>query len=204
MKIASWNLLHRSGGVVDRVSSFLEDVKPDLLLMQEATESVVRLSDRMSGSVYYHPWPGKSFGMAIWTKQEIEQQAPISLPYSTLPGSFPVRSAQIVKLKNTTITNVHLSHGQILNRRQLLKIARNTAGSTVIMGDFNAVGPTILKDFRDVGPRAPTHVAQSVLPFRLDRCLVRSLDCTDTEIHGWVDKSGHPPSCNGAGRGRSP
>lgn len=192
MKIASWNLLYRAGASHSEISNFLEDTNPDILLMQEAKETIVQLSDRTGGTVHYHPWPGKTYGMAIWCSEAVEQELPITLPKSALPGSFPVRSAQTMKFNNVTIANVHLSHGQLLNRRQLKRIAINTAGPTVIMGDFNAVGPTILRDFKDVGPRAPTHRAQRVMPLRLDRCLVRGLECERNEVHETRGSDHHP------------
>jgi hypothetical protein len=74
---------------------------------------------------------------------------------------------------------VHLSHGQILNRQQLACIVRSIDGAAAVIGDYNAVGPVLLPGFRDVGPRAPTHVVRNVLPFRLDRCLVRGVLCAD-------------------------
>jgi hypothetical protein len=80
-------------------------------------------------------------------------------------------------LGDITFANVHLSHGQLLNRLQLMHIASLLHGPTAIIGDFNAVGPTLLPGFRDVGPREPTHVANNILRFRLDRCLVRGLHC---------------------------
>jgi endonuclease/exonuclease/phosphatase family metal-dependent hydrolase len=37
------------------------------------------------------------------------------------------------------------------------------------------MGPILLKGFKDVGPRRPTHIASNIVPVRLDRCLVRGL-----------------------------
>jgi hypothetical protein len=48
-----------------------------------------------------------------------------------------------------------------------------------IIGDYNAVGPIVMSGFKDVGPRLATHFASNVVPFRLDRCLVRGLRCTE-------------------------
>jgi endonuclease/exonuclease/phosphatase (EEP) superfamily protein YafD len=49
---------------------------------------------------------------------------------------------------------------------------------SAILGDFNLVGPTMLPGFRDVGPREPTHIAGDMIPFRIDRCLARGLQCS--------------------------
>jgi len=77
-----------------------------------------------------------------------------------------------------TFANVHLSHGQLLNRRQLARIAAALRGKpSAIIGDYNMVGPVLLPGFADVGPRESTHFASNVVPFRLDRCLVHGLTC---------------------------
>jgi hypothetical protein len=92
---------------------------------------------------------------------------------------MPPRLAQVVRIGGITLANVHLSHGQILNRQQLACIVRSIDGAAAVVGDYNAVGPVLLPGFRDVGPRAPTHVVRNVLPFRLDRCLVRGVLCAN-------------------------
>jgi hypothetical protein len=46
-----------------------------------------------------------------------------------------------------------------------------------VIGDFNMIGPAVLPGFSDVGPREPTHIAQDMLPVRIDRCLVRGMAC---------------------------
>ena len=84
-----------------------------------------------------------------------------------------------------SIANVHLSHGQMLNRRQLRAIAEGTQGPTVIIGDCNAVGPIALGGFSEVGPRNPTHKLKT----RLDRCLIRADDAMllDSGL-GWAGR----------------
>jgi hypothetical protein len=79
-------------------------------------------------------------------------------------------------MAEATFVNVHLSHGQLLNRSQLFRILRHVDGPAAIIGDFNAVGPTLLPGFADVGPRQATHVA-NLVRFRLDRCVVRGILC---------------------------
>lgn len=192
MKIASWNLLHRSGASVEEIATILESEKPDLFLMQEVTSEIIKLPGLIGGHFLYQPWSGKTYGMAIWSPSLIKQASPIDLPYSNLPGSFPKRAAQTIRINDMTVANVHLSHGQILNRRQLSKIAQNTDGPTVIMGDFNAVGPVKIREFDDVGPRFPTHKAQKLIPFRLDRCLIRDLECSEAKILDPRGSDHHP------------
>ena len=48
---------------------------------------------------------------------------------------------------------------------------------SVIIGDYNAVGPSLIPGFADVGPREPTHFGGDVVPFRLDRCLAHGVHC---------------------------
>jgi hypothetical protein len=72
---------------------------------------------------------------------------------------------------------VHLSHGQLLNRRQLRCIAKLLPHCAAVVGDYHLVGPALLAGFRDVGPREPTHRAGELVPLRIDRCLVRGLAC---------------------------
>jgi endonuclease/exonuclease/phosphatase (EEP) superfamily protein YafD len=49
------------------------------------------------------------------------------------------------------------------------------------------VGPLRLDGFREVGPRAPTHYANGLLPLRIDRCFVRDLACRDSRV---LDRGG--------------
>lgn len=178
LRILSWNLLHRNGAVFEDIQSLVEKVKPDLFLMQEVTREIDVLGRGMDGNFHWQQWAKRRHGLAIWCRHQLENVAPLELPYSKIPGSFPQRSAQFIQIDGITIANVHLSHGQVMNRKQLRKIASSTSGPTAIIGDYNAVGPTTIKDFKDVGPRNVTHFAQKVVPFRLDRCLVRELECT--------------------------
>ena len=83
------------------------------------------------------------------------------------------RVCQIVDLGSIAVANVHLSHGQFLNRRQLRRIAKALPHRAAVVGDYNLVGPALLPGFRDVGPREPTHIAGDMVPLRIDRCLVR-------------------------------
>jgi len=87
------------------------------------------------------------------------------------------RVAQIIDLGGFSVANVHLSHGQVLNRRQLRHVALHLPYRSAVMGDYNLVGPALLPGFRDVGPRDPTHRCADIVPLRLDRCYVRGLAC---------------------------
>jgi endonuclease/exonuclease/phosphatase family metal-dependent hydrolase len=87
------------------------------------------------------------------------------------------RIGQVIDLGPIAIANVHLSHGQLLNRRQLRCVAKELPHRAAVVGDYNLVGPALLPGFRDVGPREHTHVAGDMVPLRIDRCLVRGVGC---------------------------
>ncbi|HEX3970455.1 MAG TPA: endonuclease/exonuclease/phosphatase family protein, partial [Stellaceae bacterium] len=61
-----------------------------------------------------------------------------------------------------------------------------------VIGDYNAVGPTIISGFKDVGPREPTIRAADILPFRLDRCLIRGLHCAEVRTLARGPSDHHP------------
>lgn len=175
LKVISWNLLHRSGALVEDIAGIIEDERPDIFLMQEVTEEIGVLPSLVGGKYHAQSWPGKRHGLAVWGSTTLWESRALKLPASKMPGRLPARFSQILEVDGVTIANVHLSHGQLLNRRQLRTIAHSTDGPTAIIGDFNAVGPVVVPGFRDVGPRGSTHHAQKIVPFRLDRCLARDL-----------------------------
>ncbi len=182
MRLISWNLYYRRGAAAADIAALIEQYQPDLFIMQEALSGVEALPRLVDGSFHSLPWTGKRYGLAAWLPQKTAEITAINLPYSRLPASFPPRRAQIIQLADMSIANVHLSHGQLLNRRQLRRIAYKVAGRLAIVGDYNAVGHIALRGFEDIGPRGTTHFAQSMLPLRLDRCLARGLTCLNCEI----------------------
>lgn len=178
MKVISWNLLRLTGAAVDDVAKLIDIQKPDILFMQEATRHMEALPDLVGGHFYRLPWLGRIHGLATWAPAHFPRPVALSLPASRLPGRLPRRRAQIIKMGSITFANVHLSHGQLLNRRQLARIATALQGKpAAIIGDYNAVGPVALPGFTDVGPREPTHLSGNVMPVRLDRCLAHGLVC---------------------------
>lgn len=182
LKIISWNLLHQSGALVEDISALIDLEQPDLFLMQEATSVIDTLPSIAGGQYNRYHWPKRRHGLAVWSPKQLPPISLLELPASKIPGSFPRRRAQLLEFEGITIANVHLSHGQFLNRLQLRKIAQSTEGPTAIIGDYNSFGPIVLKHFSDVGPKGSTHRAQDILPFRLDRCMVRNLHCTGAKI----------------------
>ena len=173
MKIVSWNLLRDVGATLDDVVALVEREKPDLLLMQEVTRPFEALQARLGGTYAWEPQPGRRHGLAMWS------QVPFKTPVvsALMPGAWFERICQIVTIGEIGIANVHLSHGQRLNRQQLREIAHRLPLHAAVLGDFNLVGPAMLPGFRDVGPRWPTHRMVDIVPLRIDRCLVRGLRC---------------------------
>ncbi len=174
MKIISWNFLRTVGASVDDVAGLILREKPDLLLMQEATSDIDLLPAQIGGHYARTPLPDHIHGLAMWSTTAITPRI-LHLPRGTLVR----RICQIVDLGDLAIANVHLSHGQMLNRRQLRRIARILPAHAAVLGDFNLLGPALLAGFRDVGPRRPTHVMGDIVPIRIDRCLTRGLICTE-------------------------
>jgi endonuclease/exonuclease/phosphatase family metal-dependent hydrolase len=175
LKVISWNLLRLTGAAVEDVAGLIRREHPDLLLMQEATLDMESLPSLVGGHMQRLPLPRRIHGLAAWSPHKLPSAQALELPVSRMPGRLPPRLAQVLRLGDITFANVHLSHGQLLNRRQLLRIARTVEGPAALIGDYNAMGPILLKGFKDVGPRRPTHIASNIVPVRLDRCLVRGL-----------------------------
>jgi endonuclease/exonuclease/phosphatase (EEP) superfamily protein YafD len=176
IKLVSWNLLRLTGASLDDVVRLIRREDPDLLLMQEATREMDGLTKRVGGQYQRNLLPGRVHGLAVWSPVPLPT-VPVVLPLQA--GAMFHRLCQIVDLGSITVANVHLSHGQILNRRQLRRIARVLPHRAAVVGDYNLIGPTLLPGFRDVGPREPTHVAGDMVPLRIDRCLLRGVACLE-------------------------
>ncbi len=192
MRIISWNLLRVIGAPVEDVALLIQEQRPDLLLLQEATKEMEGLPDLVGGHLYHDPLPRRIHGLAAWSPKAITRPKAVPLPVSRMPGRVPPRIAQLIHVGDITFANVHLSHGQVLNRLQLLRIVRQLEGPAAVIGDYNAWGPTVIHGFRDVGPREATHIQQNLLRFRLDRCLVRGLSCASARTLK-KGKSDHRP-----------
>ena len=173
-KIISWNLLRLTGATIGDVVRLAKRERPDLLLMQEATQAMAALPQHLGGFFARVPLPGRIHGLAVWTPTPHAHPRVVHLP----SGALVDRVCQIIDLPGFSVANVHLSHGQLLNRRQLRHIAAHLPLRAAVLGDYNLVGPALLPGFRDVGPREPTHVCADVVPLRLDRCYARGLVCS--------------------------
>jgi endonuclease/exonuclease/phosphatase (EEP) superfamily protein YafD len=176
IKLVSWNLLRLTGASLDDVVRLIRREDPDLLLMQEATREMDGLTKHVGGQYQRDLLPRRVHGLAVWSPVPLPA-APRVLPLQA--GAMFHRLCQIVDLGSITVANVHLSHGQILNRRQLRRIAKVLPYRAAVVGDYNLIGPALLPGFRDVGPREPTHVAGDMVPLRIDRCLLRGVACLE-------------------------
>ena len=189
IKIVSWNLLRLVGATLDELCRLIEAERPDLLLLQEATAMVDALPGRLGGHYARIPQPGRIHGLATWSPTApVAPTAVVRLP----SGALFHRVSQITAMRGFSVANVHLSHGQVLNRRQLRAVSAHLPAHAAVLGDFNLVGPVLLPGFRDVGPRRATHVAGKVVPLRLDRCLVRGMACSHREVLGRHSSDHHP------------
>lgn len=174
IKLISWNLLRLTGASLDDVVRLIRREDPDLLLMQEATEGMDGLTARVGGHYQRNLLPGRIHGLAVWSPVPFPSQPSV---LALQNGAMFNRICQIIDFGAITVANVHLSHGQILNRRQLRRIAKALPFRSAVVGDYNLIGPALLPGFRDVGPREPTHIAGDVVPLRIDRCLIRGVAC---------------------------
>ena len=196
MRIISWNLLRRVGASLDDVIWLIEREQPDLMLMQEATREIDQLAERIGGSYARSPLPGRIHGVACWSATRF---ASVPAIWPLQPGALVRRVCQVIDCGDFSVANVHLSHGQVLNRRQLRLIADRLPARGAVLGDYNLLGPALLPGFRDVGPRGSTHRMVDMVPIRLDRCLVRGLDCIDAEILPHRPSDHHPDPGRSAG-----
>ncbi len=192
LRIVSWNLLRRVGAGVEDVARLVHSAHPDLLLLQEATEEIMELPSLVGGFFHRHPMQQRIYGLACWSPHPFPASTSIRLPASILPGRVPPRLAQIINFHGITIANVHLSHGQFLNRFQLRHIMEQMEGPAAIIGDFNAVGPVGFQGFADIGPRKRTHRAGKIVALRLDRCIARGIVCSTSEVLDKGPSDHHP------------
>lgn len=192
LRVASWNLLRRVGAGAKDVARLISTFHPDLLLLQEATEEISALPSLVGGHFFRHPMQKRIYGLAAWSPHAFPPTSVMHLPMSLIPGRVPRRVAQLVKFHDISFANVHLSHGQFLNRFQLHHIAYALEGPAAIIGDFNAVGPIVMPDFRDIGPRQWTHRASNVISLRLDRCMGRDVRCISAAVLDKGPSDHHP------------
>lgn len=184
LRLVSWNLFHEDGATLEDIRLLLRVTKADILLMQECRLFTNRLPDLVEGHFSRLASEGRVHGTACWSRFPFLNPPRLRmLP----PGLAAHRSAQLLTFDTGfgpfSIANVHLSHGPILNRRQLRLIRQELPERAIIIGDFNQVGPAMLRGFDDVGPREQTHRMLDKVPLRLDRCLVRGFSLLDRRVY---------------------
>jgi endonuclease/exonuclease/phosphatase family metal-dependent hydrolase len=189
MKIISWNLRHSRGAEIGHIQELVNEHCPDLLLMQEVTVEIDGAAERFGGYYARCALPGRKHGLAAWSPH------PFHRPTENLAlqrGIIVRRICQLLEFDGYTIANVHLSHGQMLNRLQLRRVAAVLSPRAAILGDCNMVGAPFLPGFQDVGGRQPTHRSAGLLPLRLDRCFVRGIHCIGAEVLAPGASDHHP------------
>ena len=149
-RIVSWNLLHSTGAEAGQVADLALSTKADLLLMQEAGASMDVLPERLGGCYARVALPGRRHGLAAWSPLAFASKAD---GMQLQRGLIVRRLCQILDFGAFAVANVHLSHGQLLNRRQLRRIALALPERAAIIGDCNMVGAAMLPGFRDAGAR---------------------------------------------------
>jgi endonuclease/exonuclease/phosphatase family metal-dependent hydrolase len=178
-RIVSWNLLHTIGAGVAQVSELIAQTRPDLLLMQEVGEQMAALPAQLGGCYACIALPGRHHGLAAWSPHGFTvREGGLTLQR----GLIVRRVCQILECQGFAVANVHLSHGQLLNRRQLHRIAGQMPKRAAILGDCNMIGAPFLPGFADVGARIATHRMSGIIPLRLDRCFLRGMECLQAEV----------------------
>ena len=182
-RVVSWNLLRRIGAHVDDVARLVKSHHPDLLFLQEATEEIAALPTLVGGHFFRHGMERRIYGLAAWSPHPFPPTTALRLPASVLPGRVPPRHAQLVQFHGVSFANVHLSHGQFLNRWQLLHIAQHPGRPRRHHRRFQRGRPHHAAGLsRDIGPRRRTHRSGNIVNLRLDRCLARDLRATGAQV----------------------
>jgi len=192
MRLISWNLLRQAGATAEDLAGLVEDRQPDLLLLQEATVEIDRLPSLIGGSYWRRSMPNRAHGLAFWSPRPLPEPMVLPLPFDPQSRTGDRRIAAVLRFGDASLANVHLAHDQLLVRRQLRHIAEATIGRIAIVGDMNAVGPTSLAGFEDVGPRKRTHLVKGILPVRIDRCLTRGISCPRSAVLDRGRSDHHP------------
>jgi hypothetical protein len=102
VKIISWNLLRLTGASGNDVAALIDRHRPDLVLLQEATEDLAELPTLIGGYFHRQPMEGRVYGLAAWSAEWLPMPLALPLPVSQVPGRVPPRIAQIVQLGGVT------------------------------------------------------------------------------------------------------
>ncbi len=152
LRVASNNLRYDTGGQLATVESLIERWQPDVVLLQELVPSTVpelEESDLVGAYPfrYYDAREGVQ-GSGILSSVPMEGE-------TIWVAGWPMTKARLMEdWEETTIVNVHTvapldDENIALWRAQfddLAQLARETEGSLVLMGDFNATGQHTVAD----------------------------------------------------------
>ena len=86
MRVISWNLLRLEGAAVADVAELLERERPDVLLMQEVTQHMDVLLQKVPGHYHRLPWPGRIHGLAVWSRHNFATPHILPLRHATGQG----------------------------------------------------------------------------------------------------------------------
>src|ERR1700712_3065921 len=134
VKIISWNLLRLTGASLNDIVRLIHREHPDLLLMQEGTHDIDGLFGKVGGEFFRDPLPGRIHGLGVWSPTKLARP-PVVLPLQS--GTMFDRVSQIIDLGAFSVANVHLSHGQLLTRRQWRPTPRVLPPQAAVLGDYN-------------------------------------------------------------------
>ena len=148
--------------------------------MQEVTPAHGRAAAKVPGHYHRLPWPGRIHGLGGLEPAQFRDAAHAAVarlaparPPAAAGAARSCRSARSLSPMSICRT------ASCSTAASSLRIAAALHGKpSAIIGDYNAVGPSLIPGFADVGPREVTHFGGNVVPFRLDRCLAHSLACT--------------------------
>ena len=179
VKVISWNLLRLTGAAVEDVAALVRCEQPDLLLMQEATDTMDASPLLVGGYSGASPPPSEFTGSRHGALSRSRIIRSCRYPFLADAGyGYPRGSRNCSGLGMSPMPTSIYRMGSCSIACSYCRSLPLLKALRPVIGDHDAVGPTQLKaGFRDVGPREPTLVARNIVPFRLDRCLVRGLRC---------------------------
>src|SRR3974390_1438931 len=95
VKVISWNVLRLTGAAAEDVAALIHRHRPDLALLQEATQDISELPKLVGGTFFRHPLEGLRYGLAKRRPHALPRPRALRLPVSQGPGRVPPRLAPI-------------------------------------------------------------------------------------------------------------
>jgi len=201
LRVASYNVLY--GSSPKRILSNIESVKPDVVLLQEASLSAVQMFARSLGMEYqFGPYkPGVKFGMAVLSRGKMETVKLFSMKGE---NNFAIAANVSVGGREMLIVSVHwkplprpLVSGLLKSMgphkeqaRMILELVRQSHRPAIVGGDLNTLSFTpeylamtaVMRDCAsETGTSSQPSIFVSGIGYRVDHIFV----------HGpWRCKSG--------------